>query len=107
VQYVTGNLHFWYGDLDRALENLRQATSHADELDLSTAVMAWLRLGQVYDLQGDHQEAIAAYRASMRIAPGSDVAAEAKGYISNRYKRKFKESTASRAPSHALPLAGG
>jgi tetratricopeptide (TPR) repeat protein len=91
VQYVTGNLHFWYGDLDRALENLRQATSHADELDLSTAVMAWLRLGQVYDLQGDHQEAIAAYRASMRIAPGSDVAAEAKGYISNRYKRKPKE----------------
>ncbi len=91
VQYVTGNLHFWYGDLDRALENLRQATSHSDELDLSTATMAWLRLGQVYDLQGDHREAIAAYRASMKIAPDSGIAEEAKGYISAPYKRKLKE----------------
>jgi tetratricopeptide (TPR) repeat protein len=91
VQYVTGNLHFWYGDLNSALDNLKQATGHADELDSSTAIMAWLRLGQVYDLQGDHREAIAAYRASMKIAPDSGVAEEAKGYISNPYKRKLKE----------------
>ena len=91
VQYATGNLRFWYGDLDRALENLRQATTHADEVDSSTTVMAWLRLGQVYDLQGDRQEAIAAYRAIMKMAPDSGVAEEAKGYISNPYKRKLKE----------------
>ncbi len=91
LQYVTGNLHFWYGNLDAALENLKQATEHANQLDLGTAVMAWLRLGQVYDLQGDHQEAVAAYRASMRTAPGSDAAGEAKSYIANRYKRKPKE----------------
>ena len=91
VQYVTGNLHFWYGNLDRALENLKQATGNIHQLDLSTAVMAWLRLGQVYDLQGKHGEAVAAYRASMRTAPSSDVAEEAKGYIANPYKKKPKE----------------
>ena len=91
VQYVAGNLHFWYGDLNKALENLRQATGHADDLDLGTAVMAWFRLGQVYDLQGAHEEAIAAYRTTMRMAPDSDIAGEAKGYISTPYKRKIKE----------------
>lgn len=91
VQYVTGNLHFWYGDLGRALENLRQATNGVNQLDLSTAVMAWMRLGQVYDLQGKHGEAIAAYRASMRTAPSSEVAEEAKSYIASPYKRRTKE----------------
>jgi tetratricopeptide (TPR) repeat protein len=91
VQYVTGNLHFWYGDLDSALQNLKQATGHISELDSNTAIMAWLRLGQVYDLQGDHRQAITAYRASMKIAPDSDVAEEAKGYISNPYRKKLKE----------------
>ncbi len=91
VYYVAGNLHFWYGDLDSALQSLKQATVHASELDSSTAVLAWLRLGQVYDLQGNHQQAVMAYRASMRIDPDSGVADEAKGYISNPYKRKLKE----------------
>jgi tetratricopeptide (TPR) repeat protein len=91
VLYAAGNLHFWYGDLDKALDNLKQATEGADHLDLSTAVMAWLRLGQVYDLQGDHQNAVTAYRMTMTVAPNSDVAGEAKGYISNSYKRKPKE----------------
>jgi tetratricopeptide (TPR) repeat protein len=95
VRYVAGNLHFWYGDLDMALADLKQATAHADALDVSTAVMAWLRLGQVYDLQGDHGNAVMAYRASMKAAPGTDAAEEAKGYIANRYKRKPKEEARS------------
>jgi tetratricopeptide (TPR) repeat protein len=90
VQYVTGNLHFRYGDLDSALQDLKQATGHPDELDSSTAVIAWLRLGQVYDLQGDRQQAISAYRTSMKIAPASGIAEEAKGYINNPYKKKAK-----------------
>ena len=91
VQYAAGNLHFWYGDLDGALKNFQQVTQHPDGLDSNTAVMAWLRLGQVYDLQGDRQEAVAAYRAGMKIAPDSGVAEEAKSYISNPYKRRPKE----------------
>lgn len=88
IHYLKGNLLFWYGDLDPALADLKQATQKADELDLSTAVLAWLRLGQVYDLQGDHRQAIGAYRETMKTAPKSEAAEEAKGYISNPYRRK-------------------
>ena len=63
-------------------------TQKADQLDLNTAVMAWLRLGQLYDLEGNHQDAIQAYRQTMKTAPKSEAALEAKSYISNPYRRK-------------------
>jgi tetratricopeptide (TPR) repeat protein len=87
IQYAKGNLLFWYGDLDPALSDLKQVTQKADELDLSTAVMAWLRLGQVYDLKGDRTRAIQAYRETLKTAPRSAPALEAEGYISTPYRR--------------------
>jgi tetratricopeptide (TPR) repeat protein len=89
VQYLKANLLFWYGDLNPALADLKQITQKADTLDLNTAVMAWLRLGQVYDLQGRHKDAVAAYRETMKTAPKSEAALEAKSYISNPYRRKL------------------
>ncbi len=88
IQYLKGNLLFWYGDLDPALADLRQVTLRASDLDLNTAVMAWLRIGQIYDLKGDHKSAKEAYREAVSTAPQSEAAAEAKGYLSNPYRRK-------------------
>jgi tetratricopeptide (TPR) repeat protein len=88
IQYAKGNLLFWYGDLDPALSDLKQVTERASELDLSTAVMAWLRLGQVYDLKGDRAQAIQAYRETLKTAPRSAPALEAEGYIASPYRRK-------------------
>jgi tetratricopeptide (TPR) repeat protein len=88
ISYLKGNLLFWYGDLDPALVDLKQATQKTDGLDLSTAVLAWLRLGQVYDLEGNHEQAIGAYRETMKTAPNSEAAVEARSYISNPYRRK-------------------
>jgi tetratricopeptide (TPR) repeat protein len=88
IQYLKANLLFWYGDLDPALTDLKRVTQNADQLDLNTAVMAWLRLGQVYDLQGKHQDAVQAYRETMKAAPKSEAALEAKSYISSPYRRK-------------------
>lgn len=88
IQYSKANLLFWYGDLAPALAGLKQVTQSADQLDLSTALMAWLRLGQVYDLEGKRNQAVAAYRETMRTAPNSEPALEAKGYILTPYRRK-------------------
>ncbi|HZS55252.1 MAG TPA: tRNA epoxyqueuosine(34) reductase QueG [Bryobacteraceae bacterium] len=88
LAYLKGNLLFWYGDLDPALADLKEVTQSADELDLNTAVMAWLRLGQVYDMRGNHEDAVKAYRQATRVAPNSGPATEAKSYIANPYKRK-------------------
>ena len=90
VQYARGNLFFWYGDLDQSLADLKQATRRPDELDLSTAVMAWLRLGQVYDLLDDRPHAAEAYRMTMSTAPRSEAAKEAAEYLEKPYKRKKK-----------------
>lgn len=90
VRYVRANLLFWYDELVPALEDLKHVTQKTDELDLNTAVLAWLRLGQVYDLRGDHRNAIEAYRKAAEVAPKSPAAAEAKGYISDPYRRKLR-----------------
>jgi tetratricopeptide (TPR) repeat protein len=90
VQYARGNLLFWYNDLNQSLADLKQATRRADELDLSTATMAWLRLGQVYDLLGDREPALEAYRKTVSTAPNSEVAKEATDYIDKPYRRKAK-----------------
>jgi tetratricopeptide (TPR) repeat protein len=88
IKYLRANLLFWYGDLDPALADLKQVTQNAAVLDLGTAVMAWLRLGQVYDLKGNHKQAVEAYRETMKTAPESAAATEAKSYMSNPYRRK-------------------
>jgi epoxyqueuosine reductase len=88
IRYFRGNLLFWYNDLPEALVDLRQVTEKAGELDLNTAVLAWLRLGQVQDLQGHHVDAIHAYREAINAAPKSEAAAEAKGYLAAPYHRR-------------------
>lgn len=87
IFYARGNLLFWYNDLDPAIDNLKAAAAKANETDLNTGVYAWLRLGQAYDLKEDRGNAIAAYRETIRYAPDSDAAKEARGYVSSRYRR--------------------
>lgn len=87
IEYLKDNLLFWYNDFDPALSGLKQVTQKTQDLDLNTAVLAWLRLGQIYDLEGDHEDAIGAYREAVRTAPQSEAAAEARGYMSHPYKR--------------------
>lgn len=90
IAYVAGNLHFWYRDYDLALASLEQASTHTELLDLNSAVMTWLRLGQVYDLRNDRANAMTAYREAVQTAPNSEVAAEAKRYLSAPYRRQEK-----------------
>lgn len=92
IRYLRGNLLFWYGDLSPALTEIKAVTAKADELDLNTAVLAWLRLGQLYDLEGQHGNAVFAYKKTMQAAPDSAAANEAKGYIASPYKRKPSNS---------------
>ncbi|MGH9619860.1 MAG: tetratricopeptide repeat protein [Bryobacteraceae bacterium] len=88
IAYLRANLLFWYNDLGQALASSKTATNTDNHLDRRTRTMAWLRLGQVYDLKGDHQPAVQAYRQAMSTEPHSAAAAEAKRYISNPYRRK-------------------
>jgi hypothetical protein len=87
IRYTRGNLLFGFNDPGRALEEIKAAADSSSELDPATAGYAWLRLGQIYDLMGQRQQAVAAYRETIRRSPDSDAAGEAKGYVSSRYKR--------------------
>jgi tetratricopeptide (TPR) repeat protein len=93
LNYIRGNLLFWYDDLGGALTNLREAAQHADQLDLGTAQLAWFRLGQTLDLMNRHEEAVPAYREASQVEVQSDIGAEAKHYISNPYHRKRTHQT--------------
>ena len=85
IAYDKGNVYFWYGDLDRAIGELKRATT---AVDTDAAALAWLRLGQSLDLKGDRAEAKSAYASAARVAPGSESAREAKGYLSSPFRRK-------------------
>ena len=87
IYYYRGNLLFWYRDLDQALDNLNRVTTRAADLDLNTGVMAWLRVGQIYDMKGQRPQAVEAYKRAIAFAPQSDIAKEAQSYVSSPYKR--------------------
>ena len=90
IYYETGNLQFWFDDLDHALENLQKVTSTPEqlrELDLNTGVLALMRQGQIYDMQKRRNLAIQAYRAAVSFAPQAEAARESQHYINSPYVR--------------------
>lgn len=87
IHYARGNVLFWYREYDPALENLRKVTARIEEVDLNTGVFAWLRLGQTLDMKGRREEARAAYRQAVALAPESDAARESRRYLANPYRR--------------------
>ncbi len=90
IDYAEGNIEFWYNDLDAALLNIRLAAAGAEELDLNTGVLAWMRLGQIYDLKGQRSTAVAAYQHAIRFAPDSEAARESRRYLDTPYRRRLK-----------------
>jgi len=76
-----GTLLFWYMDLDQALADFRALTSGDADLDLNTTILSWFRLGQTLDLLGRRDEALAAYRRVIDLAPNSERGSQARGYL--------------------------
>ncbi|HKD06138.1 MAG TPA: tetratricopeptide repeat protein [Bryobacteraceae bacterium] len=90
IYYETGNLQFWFDDLDDALASLQKATASAgqlNELDLNTGALALMRQGQIYDLQNRHNLAVPVYRQVVQLAPEAEAARESQHYISSPYRR--------------------
>ena len=87
IDYLEGNLLFWYSDLDQALDDMKKVTAKARDLDLNTGIMSWMRLGQIYDLKGRRLSAVAAYKKAVAMAPLSEVGKESRRYVSQPYKR--------------------
>ena len=93
IYYETGNLQFWFNDLDAALENLKKITATPEqlaELDFNTGVLAFMRQGQIYDLQNRHAEAVKVYQQAVKFAPEAEAARESRSYINTPYKRQKK-----------------
>ena len=88
IYFQLGNIQFWYNDLDLALDNLKKVTTSHNEVDLNTGVLAWMRMGQIYDMKHRHGEAIEAYKRAIAFAPQADAARESRGYISSPYRRQ-------------------
>lgn len=87
INYARGTLLFWYRDYDVAIAELRKAALKAKDLDLNTGSMTFLRLGQCYDMQMKREDALAAYRQAIAIAPDSDAARQSRQFLSEPYRR--------------------
>lgn len=87
IEFARGNLLFWYRRYPDALDQMKKATANAQALDLNSGVLAWLRLGQLYDLTNQRQLAVPAYKEAVAFAPKSEAANEAKKYFRSPYRR--------------------
>jgi len=87
IYYQIGNIQFWYRDYNGAVENLKKATSGGAALDLNTGTLAWMRLGQIYDLTNRRELAMEAYRRAIAFAPEAEAAKESRRYLSSPYRR--------------------
>ena len=59
LSFYRGNMLFWYRDYDSAITSLTRATANTGVLDLHTATLSWVRLGQCYDMKGNRAMALA------------------------------------------------
>ena len=66
----------------------RQILTALEEVDLNTGVLAWMRIGQIHDLMGRRDQARAAYRQAIALAPQADAARECRRYLSSPYQRR-------------------
>jgi len=87
IYFQQGSIQFWYNDLDHSLENMKKVTSKADDVDLNTGVLAYLRMGQIYDMKHRRAEAVEAYKKAIAYAPQAEAAQESKKYLSAPYRR--------------------
>jgi tetratricopeptide (TPR) repeat protein len=87
IYYQQGSIQFWYRDFDSSIDNLKKVAAHPDEVDLNTGALAFLRMGQAYDMKHRRSDALDAYRRAIAHAPQSDAATEARKYLSSPYKR--------------------
>jgi tetratricopeptide (TPR) repeat protein len=88
IYYHIGNIQFWYRDYDQAAENLKKAAAGSAALDLNTGTLAWMRLGQLYDVTNRRTLAVEAYRKAIAFAPQAEAAKESRGYLSSPYRRE-------------------
>jgi tetratricopeptide (TPR) repeat protein len=87
IYYQLGAIQFWSNDLPEALANMQKVTAKADEVDLNTGVLSWMRVGQIYDLNQRHDLAVEAYKKAIAYAPEAEAARESRRYISTPYRR--------------------
>jgi tetratricopeptide (TPR) repeat protein len=87
IYFQEGSIEFWYKDLDRALEHLRQVTVDPEKVDLNTGAYAYLRMGQIYDMTHRRSQALAAYNKAIAYAPEAEAALESRKYLETPYHR--------------------
>ena len=87
IYFQEGSIQFWYDQLDRSLENMQRVTAAAEDLDLNTGAQAYLRMGQIYDMQRKRPKALEAYRKAIAFAPQAEAAQESKKYLNTPYRR--------------------
>ena len=87
IYYQEGSIQFWYNDLDHSLENMKKVAAAGEDVDLNTGVQAYLRMGQIYDMEHRRAEAIKAYKKAIAYAPQAEAAQESRKYLDTPYRR--------------------
>ncbi len=88
IYFERATIQFWYNQPDQSLANFQKVVAAPDEVDLNSGVLSYMRMGQILDMQKQHQAATVWYRKAMAFAPGAEAAQESRHYISSPYVRR-------------------
>lgn len=87
IYYYRGTVLFWSQQEDKALGQFQRVAAKIDEVDLNSAVLTWMRIGQIRDLRGERKEALSAYENAVSLAPDSGPGKESRDYMQSPFKR--------------------
>ncbi len=88
IHFERATIQFWYNDLDQSFVNFTKVIAAAEEVDLNTGVLSYMRMGQILDMQSRHAQAVEWYRKAIAFAPEAEAAKESRRYMAATYQRK-------------------
>ncbi len=83
---LMGKLYMDRGDYQQALAYFREAIVHENKRYAWAVAWAWTRMGMIYDLQGDREEAKRHYRRALQVDSESLAKDYAERYLNEPYR---------------------
>jgi tetratricopeptide (TPR) repeat protein len=87
IYFERATVQFWYNFPRESMDNFKKVVAAPEDLDLNAGVLSYMRIGQILDMQNQHQQAIEFYRKAISFAPEAEAAQESRHYISSPYRR--------------------
>jgi len=87
-QHLLGKVYMDHGDLDKALELFKNVIASNSRRYAWVKAWAFVRMGMIYDLKGEREEAVRMYERALRVETRGIAKDYARRYLEEPYKER-------------------